>query len=122
MASNRAGSGTIIALSSDQRYLIPYNVESGTPSRIRASFSAAPNNPPDRSLLSFVVTDQYGNPVPGQEFRVKVSGGEIERSEGRTGANGRITLEVVWDSETKGEAVITSGSLPSVTIVRKAAK
>ncbi len=122
LLSNRAGSGTVIAVTSDQRFTVPYTIEPGPPARVRVSLGPAPNNPPDRSLITIVVTDHFGNAIPGQPVRISVAGGEVERTEANTGGGGRITLEIVWDTEAKGEAIISSGSLPAATVVRKAAK
>jgi hypothetical protein len=122
MSANRAGSGTVVAVTSGQRLVIPYTVEPGPPAKIRASFGLAPNNPSDRSYLTIMVTDQYGNAVPDQTVNVKVRGGEVERTEAQTGKTGTVTLEVVWESDLKGEALIACGNVPQVTITRRIIK
>jgi hypothetical protein len=71
--------------------------------------------------LIIAVTDQFGNPLPGQPVKIVVAGGEAERTEAFTGRDGRIALEIVWNIEKGGQASVSSANLPPVTRSRKAA-
>lgn len=119
LTSTHAGSGTAVCFLDGKTVRAPYTVLPGPPAKVRASLGAVANNPPDRNRLSVSVADAYGNPIPNQTVRVQAVGGTAEKSEAVTDANGRVSLEIVWDV-TKGRKVtVSSGSLNPVTITGK---
>lgn len=115
----RAGEGTALAHAGAQRVRLPFTVQPGPPARLQAAFLPVPNNPPDRHYLTLSLTDAYGNPVPQQPVDIRVSGGTAERARVLTGADGKATVEIVWDVETGRRAVVSYGSLTPVALTTK---
>jgi hypothetical protein len=113
--SKRAGSSAVVAMAEGKRVLIPVTVLPGAPSTLKASLLSSPNNPPDRNQIAILVTDAFGNGVPGQAVKLQVSGGIAEKAEVLTDERGRAVLEVVWDVEKGRKVLATSGSLTAST-------
>lgn len=117
LTSTRAGTGTVVALRSGSRITFPYQVLPLQPAVLRASWIPVANNPPDRSGLAVVVLDRFGNPVPGQEVRLQVSGGTADRAQLTTDSRGRAQAEIVWELERMERSIqVTCGGLPPVSL------
>lgn len=120
LTSTRAGAGTVVAWRNGSRRTYPYQVLPLQPATLRASWIPVANNPPDRSGVAVVVLDRFGNPVPGQEVRLQVSGGAADRIQLTTDSRGRAQAEIVWELESMERSVrVTSGSLPPVSLTPK---
>jgi exopolysaccharide biosynthesis protein len=119
LTATRAGAGAAVCTTNGKTIRAPYTVISGPPAKLRAVLGSAPNNPPDRNILSITVTDAYGNPVPNQTVHVQSSGGSAEQPEAVTDSAGRATVEIVWDIDKGRKVTVSSGSLNSVTITSK---
>jgi hypothetical protein len=119
LTGTHAGSGTVVAKTTGNEYRIPYTIEPGPPSKITAVFTAAPNNPPDRSILTVKVADRFGNRVADQIVTVKVIGGTAERDNLKTDGTGKASIEIVWDVEVARSVTVTSGSFIPITVKSK---
>jgi len=119
LASTRAGTGTVLAHAGARRIRLPFIVQPGPPTRVKAAFLPVPNNPPDRHYLSVSVTDTYGNPIPQHPVDIRVHGGVAERSRVLTDESGKALVEVIWDVEAGRRAAVVCGSLPPVSLSPK---
>ena len=120
LTSTHAGAGIVTARFGSRHIRTSYVIEPGPPSSLKASLLPAPNNPPDRHLLSLCVTDSYGNRIPGQTVQIAVTGGVAERTPVTTDRDGRATIEIVWDSDVTRRVRITFGELPAIILIPKA--
>jgi hypothetical protein len=112
------GTGKVVARIGSRLLAVPVRVTSADPASLKAAFSAAPNNPPDRSLLTVTVRDRFGNPIPDQRVTVAIQGGEVVSSL-TTDANGQASAEVVWEADAAQRVLtVAAGSAPPVTLRR----
>ena len=111
LSSAHSGKGTVRAIFTDRAYEIPYTIEPGPPATFTGILGRSSNNPPDRNALVVRVLDSKKNPISGLKISVKVSGGSLAGGELITGADGRATSEIVWDSMSSREVVLTAGSI-----------
>src|SRR5262245_50210413 len=57
--TTHAGKGTAIVRAGAGVFAFPFTVLPGPPANTKVSWSAAPNNPPDRDIINILVTDAY---------------------------------------------------------------
>lgn len=117
--TTHAGSGTIVALNGTTPTRYPVTVLPDSPSKVRAAFGTVANNPPDRNTLTVVVTDRFNNPLAGQSVSFEVFGGVPDQKTATTNAQGRVTIEVVWDAAAPRRAIVHAGNLTPVEIRQK---
>ena len=116
LSSTRASAGTVVAWTRDLELRAPYRILPGAAARLVARLEKAPNDPPDRSVLSIAAVDAYGNGVPGVCVQIGATGGAPERAEAVTGDTGRVEIEIVWDADAGRAATVRAEGLKSVRV------
>lgn len=120
--ARRTGAGTLLACVGTRRISMPVRVDPGPPAPPRVSLTSVANCPPDRNLLTVVLRDIYGNPIPQQKVTVEVRKGAL-LGPLCTDAEGRTSAEVVWDTPPAQRVVVVSaGGAPVAVRVQASGK
>ncbi len=78
----------------------------------------APNGASDFSQLSVRILDTSGKPLANAPVHVTVTGGAADTPDVKTGPDGYAVVNITWNTDTGGSAVVTSGGLSPVTVPR----
>jgi len=119
ITSTKAGSITAIATVGSARVRISVTIQAGPPSKIKATLTASPNNPPDRNMVSARIVDAYDNPIVGATVEISATRGVVDGTPATTDKDGRVQAEVVWDTDKGRSATVRCGQLSAVTVKAK---
>lgn len=115
--SYHTGAGTITAWVGGRQLSFPVRVVGGLPAVLKVTLGPVANNPPDRSQLTVLVLDRFGNPVAGQKVTATFDG-EVETPL-VTDSNGRATSEIVWNAEPGHRTLtVSAGNAPPIILKR----
>ena len=116
ISARKTGTSEVGAWINGALIKVPYTVLPGPAAQLSATLSRAPNNPPDRKIVTVLVRDRFGNPVPDHTVTIRTEGGVPDRPVVTTDSAGRAEVEVVWDTEQGGKVTVSSGPLPPVLL------